>query len=198
MKIYTKRGDTGETDLFGGERVLKNHIRVKAYGEIDAANTALGLAYSSSDASFRVKRELEQIMKLLFCAGAEVATSSKESAQALLEKRLQNRIRDRHIEGLEQAIDAMEENLTPLTNFILPCGTDTAARLHGARNMVRKAEIALMDLAEKTVVRGEIIKFFNRLSDYLFVLARVANFEAGVKDITWSGTLDESSEKPGR
>lgn len=196
MKIYTKRGDAGDTDLFGGERVKKNHLRVKTYGLIDSANTALGLAYSSADASEKIKEHLVRLMQLLFCAGAEVATAPKERAMALLEKRLANHINDDHVTELERAIDAMESTLTPLRNFILPCGTDTSARLHGARNAVRTAEIALIDLAELSPVRAELIRFFNRLSDYLFVLARVANQDRGVNDITWSGALDDKALKP--
>lgn len=191
MKIYTKRGDSGQTDLFGGERVLKNHLRVKAYGEIDCANTAIGMAYSVDGLSNNFKDKLHQIMKWLFCAGAEIATSPKEKAQALLDRQLKNRLTDGHVNYLEKGIDEMEEQLTPLKSFILPCGRDASARLHFARNMVRKAEIALIDLREQgEQVRDEILKFFNRLSDYLFVMARAVNAEHGIKDVTWTGSLD--------
>src|SRR5262245_34841595 len=152
MKIYTKRGDSGETDLFGGERVLKNHTRVKAYGDIDCANTAVGLAYSAEKVSEDIKNALATIMKLLFCAGAEVATAPKNHAKDLLEKWLKNRINDRHVLMLEAKIDEMEQELSPLKSFILPCGTDLAARLHFARNMVRKAEISLLDLQTENQV----------------------------------------------
>lgn len=190
MKIYTKRGDTGETDLFGGERVKKNNTRVKAYGDIDCANTALGLAYSTPGAHETCREKLSSLMKLLFVAGAEVSTSSKESAHTLLEKHLPDRINESHIKSLEDGIDEMEAAMEPLKNFILPCGTDLSARLHFARNMARIAEISLIDLAEEgDTVRLDIIKFFNRLSDYLFVMARFANHEAQVPDITWSGKL---------
>lgn len=193
MKIYTKRGDGGQTDLFGGERVSKSHIRVKAYGDIDSANTAIGLAYSTPGLSEWLKKELVHIMKLLFCAGAEIATAPKESARALLEKHLKNRISESHVVLLEQAIDNAEIGLIPLKSFILPCGADASARLHFARNMVRGAEISLIALGEAGhEVRPEILHFFNRLSDLLFVFARVANAEAGIEDIAWSGHLKDA------
>lgn len=193
MKIYTKRGDTGETDLFGGQRVLKNHVRVQAYGDIDTANSAIGFAYGASDLSKNAKKELLMIMRLLFCAGAEIATASKAKAQELLEKHLKNSIDESHVLLLEKSIDDMETKLSPLRNFILPCGSDAAGRLHLARNMVRKAEISLISLrCHNEHVRPEIIKFFNRLSDFLFVLARLANKEAQILDQTWSGNLDIS------
>lgn len=192
MKIYTKRGDHGETDLFGGERVLKTHIRVKAYGEIDAANSSIGVAYSAPKISDEVKVILCKIMKLMFCAGAEVATAPKESAQHILERELKNRINTQHIAWLESAIDSLEGRLNPLRSFVLPCGSDAAARLHLARNEVRKAEVALLELKNtKAHVRDEILIFFNRLSDLLFVLARFANQEAGEPDILWNGALEE-------
>lgn len=185
MKIYTKRGDQGETDLFGGERVHKNHARVKAYGDIDVANTAIGLAVSVPKISVHIKTSLLDVMSLLFSAGAEIATAPKESAISLLAKRLQNEISEAHVNKLELAIDAMEDELKPLKSFILPTGSELSARLHFARTMVRKAEIALIDLQENSVVRPEIIRFFNRLSDYLFVMARFANKEAQIEDVPW-------------
>lgn len=191
MKIYTKRGDSGMTDLFGGERVKKNHRRVMAFGDIDCANTAIGLAHSASDLSEELKSELVKIMKWLFAAGAEIATSPKEHAHVLLDRHLKNRLQDQHVVTLELAIDAMEERLSPLKSFILPCGSDGASRLHFARNMVRKAEISLIELQGlNEVVRPEIIKFFNRLSDFLFVMARLANAQAGINEVTWNGLFE--------
>ena len=191
MKIYTKRGDSGETDLFGGERVSKSHPRVQAFGAIDCANTAIGLAFSCPQISVRLKEDLEKVMKLLFCAGAEIATSPKERAQGLLEKHLKNHIGNQHVQWLEKSIDSYEESLPVLKSFILPCGSDGAARLHWARIWVRKAEVLLVLLKESgEPVRPEILQFFNRLSDYLFVVARFANAEALLADIMWSGQLD--------
>lgn len=190
MKIYTKRGDEGNTDLFGGQRVSKSHPRVQAYGEIDCANTAVGLAYSSPDVGADIKEDLKKIMELLFCAGAEIATAPKEKAHELLDRMLKNHIEEHHTAWLEQAIDRREASLTPLKSFILPCGGDGAARLHWARTLVRRSEIFLVELRESgEMVRPEILRFFNRLSDYLFVLARFANAQASVADIAWSGQL---------
>lgn len=190
MKIYTKRGDQGQTDLFGGERVAKNNCRVIAYGHIDAANTGLGLAYSTPGLSPWLKEELIKLMKLLFCAGAEIATAPKAQAEKLLDKHLKNRINNNHIKDLENIIDSCEAKLTPLKSFILPCGSDGAARLHWARILVRQTEVALMNLvSEGELVRPEIIAFFNRLSDLLFVFARLANAQAGIEDVPWSGQL---------
>lgn len=189
MKIYTKRGDSGLTDLFGGDRVKKNHPRVKAYGSVDAANSAVGLAYSSPDINADLKVELKKIMAWLFCAGAEIATAPKDSAHALLDRQLKNQLGPNHIAELELSIDTMEANLSPLKNFILPCGSDTSARLHLARNLVREAELRLLDLSEEEPLRADILIFFNRLSDYLFVAARRANHEAGEEDIGWNGQL---------
>jgi cob(I)alamin adenosyltransferase len=192
MKIYTKRGDAGETDLFGGERVFKGHLRVKAYGDIDKANSALGMAVSLPNIEADLKEALIKILRLLFAVGAEIATAHKESAQHLLEKHLKNQINETHVNMLENAIDEAEDRLMPLKNFILPCGSDLSARLHFARTLVREAEISLWELqASEQNLRPEILRFFNRLSDYLFVLARVANQKAGIDDLLWSGNLDE-------
>lgn len=192
MKIYTKGGDQGYTDLFGGGRVLKSNVRVKAYGEIDAANSALGLAASTPHLSPRLYDELLYTMKLLFCAGAEIATAPKDSAQKLLERQLENRLAESHVLRLEQVIDELEAKLSPLKSFVLPCGSDAAARLHNARTAVRKAESALIELKEQNEpVRPLIIQFFNRLSDYLFVLARFANKEHSCPERLWNGKLKD-------
>src|SRR5262245_51316410 len=148
MKIYTKGGDQGFTDLFGGGRVLKNNLRVKAYGAIDAANSAIGMAASAPTLGTWLKDELHYVMKLLFSAGAEVATASKDSAQKLLDRELENRLSDVHVLRLERTIDEVQAQLMPLKSFVLPSGSDTAARLHNARTAVRNAECALVDLRE--------------------------------------------------
>lgn len=192
MKIYTKRGDEGFTDLFGGERVPKTHIRVKTGGAIDGACAAIGLAYSAPNVSDPIKKDLAKIMKLLFSAGAEIACASKERAHELLDRKLKNHIEEHHIGWMESIIDAEEANLPPLKSFILPCGSDEAARLHYARYFVRHAETMLIELKdENEAVRPEILRFFNRLSDLLFMLARRANSDAHMPDIPWSGRLTD-------
>ncbi|HXW60027.1 MAG TPA: cob(I)yrinic acid a,c-diamide adenosyltransferase [Myxococcota bacterium] len=196
MKIYTKGGDSGFTDLFGGGRVLKNNLRVKAYGAIDAANSAIGMAASAPQISSFIKEELIYVMKLLFSAGAEVATATKASAQKLLDRELENRLNESHVLRLEHVIDSVEAKLSPLKSFILPYGSDAAARLHNARTAVRHAESVLVDLLESEKgVRPVILQFFNRLSDYLFVLARLANKECSCPDLLWNGKLKD--EEPG-
>ncbi|USN50958.1 MAG: cob(I)yrinic acid a,c-diamide adenosyltransferase [Myxococcales bacterium] len=193
MKIYTKRGDLGQTDLFGGGRVSKNSLRVKVFGDIDSANSAIGLAYSIVGSSNHLKELLEKIMKLLFCAGAEIATAPKDSAINLLKRDLKNHVSQKHIKWLEDNIDQIEGRLAPLKSFVLPTGSDTAARLHFARTVVRKAEISLVELKEAgSDVREEIVIFFNRLSDLLFVMARFANHENSFNDILWDGSLENA------
>lgn len=188
VKIYTRQGDTGYTDLFGGLRVSKANPQVKAYGDLDLANTAIGLAYSCAGVSAWSKAVLLEIMKLMFSAGAEIATAPKEKARILLSHHLKNYINDQHISRLENLIDEIDLKLAPQKSFILPCGNDQAARLHWARTMVRKSEISLVELAESGhQVRLEIIKFINRLSDLLFMMARLANWEAGDLDLLWNG-----------
>lgn len=194
MKIYTKTGDQGLTDLFGGMRVLKNHVRVKAYGEIDAANSALGFAASTPAIDDRFKEHLIYVMQLLFCAGAEIATSQKNSAKKMLEKNLENQISERHLDYLESFIDESESELVPLKSFILPYGSELSSRLQLARTSMRRAEIALIDMREADeYVRPLMLQFFNRLSDFLFVFARLANKYASHPEILWSGKLKEHS-----
>jgi cob(I)alamin adenosyltransferase len=188
VKIYTKRGDEGFTDLFGGARVLKNHAQVRAYGEIDMANSAIGFALSAAVDS-DLRDNLLWAMRLLFSAGSEVATAQKSSAEAILEKHLDEPIQDQHSEMLESMIDAAEGELVPLKTFILPTGSDLSARLHLARCAVRRVEVALLDFrAEGLKLRPEILKFFNRLSDALFVFARLANHRQSSPEIYWQGS----------
>lgn len=187
MKIYTKRGDKGLTDLFGGMRVSKNHFRVKAYGLIDAANCGLGLVYSISHSVPIIKEHIHKIMGLLFCAGSEIACAPNEKAHEILFKHLKSPINKEHVLEMEEAIDELELLLKPLKNFILPTGSELASRLHFARNLVRQAEIGLCDLKEQDEpVRDEIIMFFNRLSDFLFVLARFSNQKLNISDEEWN------------
>lgn len=190
MKIYTKRGDNGKTDLFGGERVFKDHIRVKAYGEIDSVNTALGFAYSHHDMPKDIKPILLTTMKLIFCAGSEVATSEKKTAGEILARYLKTSINKAHIQWLEKKIDEITFKLPELKNFILPCGSESSTRLHLARDAIRRAEISLVSLSHEENVREEIIIFFNRLSDLLFVLSRYANKLEKIKELEWSGQAD--------
>ncbi|MBS1961407.1 MAG: cob(I)yrinic acid a,c-diamide adenosyltransferase [Bdellovibrionales bacterium] len=170
MKIYTKKGDQGETGLFGGDRVPKDHLRIRAYGTLDELNAALGLV--TGDA--RVRR----IQGELFQLGAELATPRGKTASVAL-------VDLAEVRALETEIDAMEKLLSPLTHFILPGGTPAASYLHVARTICRRAEREIVILHRAEPLRPVVLEYVNRLSDYLFVAARAANHAAGVADVPW-------------
>jgi cob(I)alamin adenosyltransferase len=186
VKIYTRTGDAGGTALFGGERVQKSAPRVGAYGAVDEANAHVGLASACPELPADIRAELVRVMSDLFDVGAELATP--QAAGEKLAKLLPNRVEPARTEELERAIDRAETELAPLTTFILPTGTDAAARLHVARTVVRRAEreiVALGALPGESV-RPELIAYVNRLSDALFVWARLANARARVADTPWA------------
>lgn len=166
-KIYTKTGDQGTSGLFGGQRVPKNHPRLEAYGTIDELNSAIGLIQISVP-------ELQQIQSDLFLVGTELATPQGKPQLAA------TRIAD-----LERSIDAMTAELPELKHFILPGGHSTAATTHLARTICRRAERRIIQLAETEPVNPVIIQYMNRLSDWLFTLARYLNKQHGVTDHPW-------------
>jgi cob(I)alamin adenosyltransferase len=181
VKIYTKTGDAGETGLLGGGRVHKDDPRVAAYGQVDELCAAIGFAMALEPQDFS-RDALERIQRDLFTVGAELATLES----ATLEKVLPGTpIGDPEIHALETIIDARERALAPLTNFILPGGTLKAAALHVARTVCRRAERAVVSLARGAPVSPAIVKYLNRLSDLLFVLARAANAAGGRPDVKW-------------
>jgi cob(I)alamin adenosyltransferase len=186
MKLYTKTGDRGDTGLFGGERVRKDHERVRAYGAVDEANSAIGMVASSPSLPPEIAAELPGIMSDLFDVGAELATPTA-GADALAQK-LVSRVDAARIAELERFIDAVESEVPPLKTFVLPAGTDGAARLHFARTVVRRAEREIVSLGGTTgiTLRDDVIIYVNRLSDLLFAWARLANHRAGVGDVAWS------------
>lgn len=179
MKIYTKTGDKGETGLFGGPRVRKDHPRIDAYGTVDELNSVLGLARAAGTDS-EIDRLLAQMQNELFSVGAELAAPNPDQKGLRV-------IAQQHIESLEQAIDHFETELPPLKQFILPAGTPAAAALHLARTVCRRAErcVVALDLLPGETVSPELIIYLNRVSDLLFVLARVANHRAGEADVVW-------------
>ncbi|HTO55058.1 MAG TPA: cob(I)yrinic acid a,c-diamide adenosyltransferase [Myxococcota bacterium] len=180
MKIYTKGGDTGETSLFGGERVRKNTPRVAAYGEVDELNSVLGVARAEvTHADLRAK--LETIQSSLFDLGGELATPNARA------KKTGPRVGEHDVVELEGWIDALETELEPLRNFILPGGAPGAAFLHLGRTVCRRAERAVITLSEHEPIESLLIRYLNRLSDFLFVLARVVNQRAGVAEPQWIG-----------
>lgn len=181
MKIYTKTGDAGETGLFGGARVSKASARVESYGDIDELNSVLGLALVEPfDAE--VCALLSEVQSRLFDLGAELASApdSKVALGIAL-------IGDAEVGALERAIDRADAELPPLKSFVLPGGSRAAALLHVARTVCRRAERRLVALASEATVRPEALRYLNRLSDALFVFARLANQRAGIADIPWAG-----------
>lgn len=180
MKIYTRAGDAGETGLFGGVRISKASEKVDAYGEIDELNSVLGVARTEPigepwDAL------LADLQSRLFDLGAELANGKPEKDLGI------PLVGDEDVSAMEAAIDRAETELEPQKSFVLPGGTRAAAHLHVARCVCRRAERRVVALAEHTPVRGEVLRFLNRLSDLLFVLARVANVRGGVADVPWLG-----------
>lgn len=181
MKIYTKTGDRGQTGLFGGTRVSKASARVASYGDVDELNSVLGLiAAHEQDAA--VRAQLERIQGELFTLGAELASTPDKAVSPGVDL-----LADSEIERFEHEIDALERDLPELKSFVLPGGSPQAARLHLARTACRRAERGVVALAAHEPVRPEILRYLNRLSDLLFVMARHANFRAKVADVPWLG-----------
>jgi cob(I)alamin adenosyltransferase len=186
MKIYTRTGDDGGTALFGGDRVKKNHARVKAYGAVDEANAAVGLAHVAADLPAPLRAQLLLVMSDLFDVGAELATP--ERAETKLSQRLTSRVDDDRVTALEAEIDAAMARCPPLTTFVLPTGGEAAARLHVARTVVRRAEREVVDLVDGGVeVRAAVVVYLNRLSDCLFAWARFAAWANDHGDVAWQG-----------
>jgi len=181
MKIYTRTGDEGETGLFGGGRVPKDDPRVSAYGDVDELNSAIGLARATEPVAL-FDAELEAIQRDLFAIGGHLATPDPEKVRAALEKASLSAGR---IEEFERAMDTADGSLPPLRAFILPAGAAKAAALHLARTVCRRAERSVVGLARNAAVPELFIVYLNRLSDYLFTLARLANQSAGRGDVTW-------------
>jgi cob(I)alamin adenosyltransferase len=179
MKIYTKTGDDGQTGLFGGARVQKDDARIDAYGELDELNAVLGRVrqHRFGDAHDALLAELQS---RLFDLGAELANASGKPMAI-------HAVDDADVERLEQAIDGAETELAPLRTFVLPGGSPLAAELHVARTVCRRAERRIVTLAALAEVRSEVLRYVNRMSDLLFVLARLANHRAGVADVPWVG-----------
>ena len=184
-RIYTRGGDKGQTSLSRGERVAKHDPRVEAYGTVDETNSVIGLARAviertiKQDAPRRhVEDMLARIQNDLFDLGADLSTVKAKRGQPVL------RIMPAQIERLEREIDAMNAELSPLNSFILPGGGEAAAWLHLARTVARRAERRMTQLAARQSVNPEAIKYINRLSDHLFVLARRLN-DGGASDVLW-------------
>jgi cob(I)alamin adenosyltransferase len=175
VKIYTRTGDRGQTSLFGGARVPKNDPRIEAYGTVDELNSHIGAARATT-LPREVDETLHAVQMDLFEIGAHLASPGTSRFAG---------VEPRAIAALETAIDAMERELAPLTSFILPAGAASAASLHVARTVCRRAERLVVALADESEATSSTIAYLNRLSDYLFVAARFANHRAGVADVPW-------------
>lgn len=190
MKIYTKTGDKGETSLYGGKRVRKDNVRVEAYGAIDETNAYIGFARAAIHEGSSGSREvlnyidsvLEPVQHKLFAIGSTLAGSDDPKYS----------VEDADLDFLEKSIDKMDEQVQPIKAFILPFGTDLSARLHLARVISRNAERRIVALSQSEQVSPNLLAYANRLSDFLFTLARFANKAQGVPDVTWR---KESKEK---
>ena len=181
MKIYTKTGDSGDTGLFGGGRVPKDDPRVEAYGDVDELNANLGMARAIEPMP-RIDEVLVPIQRDLFSIGALLATPDLDKMHKHLAKAS---IDDRRIRDLEHAIDECEKELEPLKSFIIPGGSGKGAVLHVARTVCRRAEREVVALARTEAVRAEAIRYLNRLSDLLFVIARVLARASGHGEVLW-------------
>jgi cob(I)alamin adenosyltransferase len=178
VKLYTRTGDTGETSLYSGDRARKDDPRVEAYGDIDELNAWIGLVRASGPDP-ALDAEIVALQRDLFALGAQLA----DPADTLAPRVTKAVIDDDHILRLEQLIDRLEDELPPLRRFILAGGTPTGAALHVARTVCRRAERRMVALAPP--IDPVLLRYINRLSDLLFVLARVANHRGGVPETEW-------------
>ena len=185
MKVYTKTGDTGTTALFGGTRVPKHHIRIESYGTVDELNSHIGLI-RDQQINATYKTILIEVQDRLFTVGAILATPPEKETLKNGEKRLQNLgIQENDILFLETQIDAMEEQLPPMTHFVLPGGHTTVSYCHIARCVCRRAERLAVHLNEIEPTDEMVIKYLNRLSDYLLVLARKLSLDLNADEVKW-------------
>lgn len=178
MKIYTKTGDKGQTSLIGGTKVSKGHLKIESYGTVDELNSFIGVIRDSfTDTDTNIL--LERTQNNLFNIGAQLATVAGTTNSYV------PKVTEEEIESLEKAIDKMDESLKPLRNFILPGGHIANSYAHVARCVCRRAERCLVRLMEEEEVDPLIIKYMNRLSDYLFALARFISHQNGSREVEW-------------
>ncbi|RMF65879.1 MAG: cob(I)yrinic acid a,c-diamide adenosyltransferase [Calditrichaeota bacterium] len=178
-KVYTRQGDDGTTRLGGGQVVDKDHVRIEAYGTVDELNSTIGIALAFTPAD-KVKHALTRIQHELFTLGGDLCVLEEDK-----DKFKMKGIEPRHVTALENLIDELNGELQPLQEFILPGGGKVAAFLHQARCVCRRAERLLVSLGKLEEVNPQALKYLNRLSDALFVLARYQNFSQGTEDVYW-------------
>lgn len=191
MKIYTKTGDKGDTGLIDGSRISKSDLRILAYGEVDEANSHIGLIISNFEKNSifdDVKKILLNVQQDLFVLGAELANPNTLKDDNKLVKR-------EMISTIEKYIDNFDSELAPISNFILPGGSIESSLLHICRTVVRRAETSAVALAKEQKINQEILTYLNRISDLFFVLARVTNKRQKRNDIPWKLNSDSSRFK---
>ena len=180
MKIYTKTGDKGMTSLIGGKRVPKNSARLESYGTIDELNSFLGMIRSFPLEQV-IAEELVEIQSRLFDVGGNLATDPEASANL----KVPIGVTEEDIALLENGIDRMDAEVPPMKYFVLPGGNQCVSFCHMARTICRRAERRILDLAAETEVDGSVMKYVNRLSDYLFILARKLAYDSGCEEMKW-------------
>jgi cob(I)alamin adenosyltransferase len=178
FKIYTKTGDAGQTSLFGGRRLHKHHLRIESYGTVDELNAYVGLLRDNVE-NEEVRAILKLIQDRLFTIGANLASDPEQDLPA-------PDLKNEDIQLLENEMDRMDESLPALKNFILPGGHTTVSFCHIARTVCRRAERLIVALAQEEPVAEVVLKYMNRLSDYLFILARKLSQDLGVEEIVWN------------
>jgi len=184
MKLYTRTGDDGMTGLFSGARVSKNHPRIEAYGSVDELNSVVGLAMAACDEGHPFERRLREILAAiqsrLFDIGADLATPEGAKQQSKI-----HRADEADVTEAEGWIDEVDGGNPPIRAFVMPGGTELAARLHVARTVARRAERAIVTLMATEPAGDAVLRYVNRLSDLFFAMARRANHERGVADVPW-------------
>lgn len=182
--VYTRGGDGGQTSLVGGERVAKNSARLEAYGTIDEFSSFLGALEADPSVPEELKGQLRIVQNKLFNVGGYLATLPAHD-----DKPKPYGLNQEDIDRLEGWIDAMDEQIPKIRAFVLPGGTPAAAKAHIARSVCRRAERRILTLSEESYVDSLVIRYTNRLSDYLFIAARYLNFILGTEEIVWDQTL---------
>ena len=191
MKVYTKTGDKGTTSLFGGTRVPKHHLRIESYGTVDELNSYIGLIRDQDINPF-YKTILMEIQDRLFTVGAIMATPPEKEVLKNGQQRLNiNRISEKDVNLLEDQIDAMDAELPPMTHFVLPGGHGTVSYCHITRCVCRRAERLATHLNEEEPIDEAVLTYLNRLSDYLFVLARKLSHDLNAEEIKWIPRKEE-------
>jgi cob(I)alamin adenosyltransferase len=182
LRIYTRTGDSGDTGLFGGGRVSKDDLRVEAYGSVDELNASLGVAAAACDDP-DLSALIRRLQSELFVLGGDLATPGTDDETR--GRSTVSRVAEEMVAALEPEIDRLEAELSPLRNFILPGGSDLAAALHLSRTVCRRAERRCVTLLHHEEMNPQVVRYLNRLSDLIFVMARAANLRSGATDVPW-------------